>query len=75
MPLAGHSAIPSVRKYFDKVVTFTDPRGDQHCFVEGLIRDDEIPDDSDWGLVRRGCVALSLMVAQPTAAPWIGGTW
>ena len=72
-PLIAVGAKLSVRRYFDKVVPFTDPQGELYCFVDGLLLNDEIPQDSDWGVVLRGQVALSLLPAQPVAALWSGG--
>ena len=72
-PLIGVPATPAVRRYIDKVVPFTDPNGELYCFVDGLLRDDEVPPDTDWGVVLRGQVALSLLPAQPVASTWPGG--
>ncbi len=72
LPLQAVRVAPVVRRYFDKVVEFIDPRGEVHCFVDGLIREDSIPENTDWSAVRGGLVALTLMPAQPASCPWPG---
>ncbi len=71
-PLRAVRVEPVVRRYFDKVIEFTDPKGDVHCFVDGLIRDEPIPENTDWAAIRSGLVAMSLLPAQPVTQPWPG---
>jgi hypothetical protein len=66
-------ATDNVAVSIDLDACFTDPNGELYCFVDGLLRDDEVPPDTDWGVVLRGQVALSLLPAQPVASTWPGG--
>ena len=64
-PLQAEQTQPSRRRYYDQVVEFEAPGGEVWCWVKGLIRDDKIPEGTDWDCVRRGRVAYSVIVSQP----------
>ena len=67
LPLEIREATLVVRKYHDRLVTFTDPSGDLWCWADGLLQP-ETPGsgtDADW--TSRGVVSWTALPAEPAS--------
>jgi 5'-nucleotidase len=65
--LQGRWALPSKRKYLDRLRSFDAPDGYAYCFLSDTAIETEAGPDSDHEIVARGEVSISAILAQPQA--------